>query len=554
MGHGRKWLLVRVLAVLALLSLVAAGCGGTEADQAEEPGTDEGGQETPDAGETGDSGDSGDAGGDGEETEVVIAVDTDITTTDCQLTSGLLDRWILENYCESILARSGGDESEIVPHIVTDWEISEDELVWTFNLRDDVYFHTGEHFTAEDLKASVERITDPALESSQANFWEFVDEVVVVDDYTAEFHLSEPNPLMIVFSERLPLIPKSLFDEIGATEYTGEEPVGLGAYKLVEWSRDDRIVFEAFDDYFLGRPEIDRVIFRTIPDEAARVAALRAGEADIIFPVSPHQVEQIESDPNLVVYEPLSLERVRVSIDTRREPFTDPRVRQAINHAVDVDGIIESLIPGAVRICGPLVPEEEGFNPDLECYEYDPERARELLAEAGHPDGIGPVEFSVSRGYANAEEISQAITANLAEVGIQTEMRVYDAGDFGTRKREKFDNPESLGPLQFDGHAGGNTFHGYHHLMNVVGCDGSPVHSGYYCNEEVDQLILDAVAMWTADQDAAIGNFHEAQELIVEDAWAGFLFQMPRLYGVDANLNWEPDSSGQMKMRLASWE
>lgn len=552
MGHARKRLVFKVLAVVPLLALVLAACG-TDTDEATpdtgtDPGTDTG-TETEDPGT-----DTGtDPGtGDGEITEVVIAVDGDITSTDCQLTSGLLDRWTLENYCESILQRDT-NTAELVPHIVTDWEISDDELVWTLNLRDDVYFHNGDHFTAEDLKASVERITDPALESSQQNFWDFITEVVVLDDYSAEFHLDEPNPLMFVFAERLPLFPKSVYDEIGATEYTGEEPIGLGAYKLVEWRRDDQIVFEAFDDYFLGRPEIDRVIFRPIPDEAARVAALRAGEVDIIFPMSPHQVEQVENDPELVVYQPVSLERVRITFDTRREPFTDPRVRQALNHAVDIDTIGEQLLPGGVRIYGPLVPEEEGFNPNLEPYDYDPDRARELLAEAGYPDGFGPVEFSVSRGYANSEEIAQAMASQLAEVGVQTEIRVYEGGDFNTRKREKFDNPESLGPMQFDGHAGGNTFHGYHHLMNVVGCDGSPVHSGYYCNEDVDNLILEAVEIWNSDNDQAIANFHEAQEIIRDDAWAIFLWQMPRLYGVNANLDWEPDASGQMKMRLASW-
>lgn len=539
-ARSRPWF--RIIVLIGLLALVATACSSAGQEESS------GGQDPTDTS-------TGSTGGVDQEpagpTQVVIAVDTDITTVDCQLTSGLLDRWILENYCESILQRDG-QTAKLVPHIVTDWSVSEDELVWSFILRDDVVFHNGDHLTSADVKASLERIIDPALESNQAKFWEGVEEVVIVDDYNLEFHLSEPNPLLSVFSERLPLVPKSVVDEIGATEYTGSEPIGAGAYKLVEWRRDDQVVFEAFDDYFLGRPAIDRVIFRTIPDEAARVAALRAGEVDIAFPISPHQIDQIEGQPDLEVQSPTSLERVRLTIDTRREPFTSREVRQGINHAIDVDTIIETLIPGAVRINGPLTPEEEGWNPNLEPYEYDPDRSKELLAEAGFPDGFGPVELSISRGFANAEEIGQAIAAYLSEVGIQTDIRVYDGGDFNTRKREKKDNPESLGPLQFDGHAGGNTFHGFHHLTGVVGCDGSVVHSGYYCNPDVDALVNEAVALWTKDNAQAIANFHEAQQIIRDDAWAGFLFQMPRFYGVRTTLDWQADASGQMKMRFAS--
>lgn len=546
-----QWQLVSVFAAMTLL-MAACGSGSDEADppppvqspdSAEEPGE----AEDPEA-----PTEMADASTDDTTTTVTIGIDSDITGIDGQNQVGLLHQWVLENAFDSIMTRDGLT-GQPVPHVVTEWSLSDDEQVWTLHLRDDVVFHNGDALTAEDVKASVDRIRHPDLGSSQAGFWADIDEAVVIDDYTIEFRLSRPNALLMVSSDRLALVPKSWAEEVGNELYTGDDPVGVGAYRLVEWRRDDRIVFEAFDDYFLGRPEIDRIVFRPMPDESTRVAALRSGEVDIIFPVSPHLVDQINAEPDLEIRPAVSMERVRLSFDTREPPWDVRELRLAVNYAIDTTTIAEELVPGSQVIPAALVPQEIGFNPDLEPYPYDPGRARELLEEAGFGDGIGPVELSVNRGYPNAEEVGQAIASYLDEVGIATEIRTYDAGDFNTRKGEKNENPGALGPLMFDGHSGGNTFHGYHHFNGVIRCDGSPVHSGYYCNPDIDALTNEALAIWGADQDRAVSLFQQAEETLQTDPYAAFLFQTPRFYGTSASLDWQPDATGQLRMSLASW-
>ncbi|TDC52777.1 ABC transporter substrate-binding protein [Jiangella ureilytica] len=511
--------------------LLVAACSSSGSD----------GSETPASGE------------DEEPTTLTIAVEGDITTLDAHGGAGILDRNILQNVHEGLIRRDGST-GEVIPHIATEWEVSEDQLTWTMKLRDDVYFHDGQQLTAADVKASAERLLDPELAAQQSGVFSNLAEVVVVDDFTADFKLSVPEPLFIIFCERMTLVPAGWAEEVGPTIYTGDDPIGLGAYKVAEWVRGERLVLEANEDYFLGAPEIDELIFRPIPDEASRVAALRAGEVDIVDPLSSALREQVEGDSTLKIVESLSMGRVRVTIDQRVAPFDVKEVRQAINHAIDVDTIIEELVPGAVRTPAALVPEEVGFDSTLEPYDYDPDRARELLADAGFADGIGPVELSVNPSYPQMEEAAQAVQSYLSEVGIETTIRVYDPGDFTTRKREKFDNPAGLGPLHMDGHSGGNTFHGYHIYSNVINCtDASPVHSGYGCNADVERLLGEALAMWTQDEEAAIEKFHEMEAVLQEDAWAGFLYQVPALNGAKADLEWEPSPAEPLQMRFARW-
>lgn len=552
MSRTRTTALSRLLAICAVLGLLAAACGGTDAETEADPAPEPGTEATDDPGETAEE-PAAPEPDDGDEVTLVVAIEGDITTVDPQGGVGIIDRNVLQNSYDGIIRRDG-ETGEIIPHAITEWSLSDDELVWTLSLRDDITFHDGEHFTAEDLQASVERITHPDLNSQSANFWDGIEEIVILDDYTVEFHLDEPNPLLMIFGERLQLVSKRWADEVGNDPYTGEEPVGMGAYRIVDWRRDDQIVFEAFDDYFLGRPEIDRVIFRPIPDEAARLAALRAGEVDIVTPLSPQFADEVDNDPNLQVIAGLSMARVRLSMDQRESPWDILEVRQAVNYAVDVETIVNELVFGAVQIPGVLNPEEVGYA-GLEPYPYDPDRARELLAEAGYPDGFGPFEFSVNPSYAQSEEAAQAVQSFLAEVGIQAELRVYDPGDFNTRKREKEENPGALGPLMFDGHSGGNTFHGYHFLFNVAACEGgSVVHSGYGCVEEAEALTREAVDIWASDEERAIELLQQAETAYYEQAWAGFLYQVPSLNAARADLTWEPSPAEPLQMRFASFD
>jgi peptide/nickel transport system substrate-binding protein len=494
--------------------------------------------------------------GDGGNTEakdtLTFGIYADITSLDKQAKTGRPARFILNNTYETLVTRDA--DGKLIPHILKDWTYDDATMTWHFTARDDIDFSNGEHLTAEDIAASMERIGDPATDASLGNWWK-IKEVKVTGDYTLDIVCSEPNPLAIIRGDDTAILPKSWVDKVGHVPYTGTDiPPGMGAYILTEWKPDDEIVFKANPNYFLGKPPIENLIFRVIPDPAARVAALLAGDVDVIYPLAPDQRSTLDNNPAFRVDSVASTARARVVIDNRFPPFDDIRVREAVSLAIDRQTIIDNLLPGAVAIPAGLIPEEVGFDPNLALPQYDPEKAKALLAEAGYPDGIGPFEFSVDIEQERGGGEVQAIADQLNAVGIKVHVQEYDPGDFDTKNLEMLEKPDTLGPLSYDGHSGGQTFHGSFFLTDIQSCetDRDPEFY-YYCNTEVHDDVAKANETAASDTAGSTALYQKAEDLLAADYWAAGLWQVPDLYAMNANLKWDPDASGQTSGRLASW-
>jgi peptide/nickel transport system substrate-binding protein len=454
--------------------------------------------------------------------------------------------YMLTNMIETLSLRTpdGGN----VPHLATSFTEAADGLSWVVTLRDDVFFHNGVQMTAVDVAYTYNLMASDAWQQYNLwNYWKGHD-AEVVDDFTVKISLEKPNPLLFHDGPRLFVLPSEYHQEVGDEAFS-LNPIGTGAYRFVEWRPDEVLIMAAFDEYWRGRPYYDEIHWRPIPDDAARSAALQAGEIDIANPLTIEQIPLIEASANAEVVLVDSLSRMRITIDTFSPPFDDVRVRQAINYAIDKQLIVDQLLGGYAEVIpAALTPLEPGYNPALDPYPYDPARARELLAEAGYPNGLkekfGDIGFAVRRDYPNAEEISQAIAAMFDAVGISTSLMIMEAGDF-TRGSEQ----KTLPPLQYNGHGGGSSFLGTQHYRNVISCTGGLQRwGGYHCNEEIDALIAEADRTWGADQAGATRLIQEAERLSHETAVYGFLYYDQFPYGISTRIDWAPHPDSTMVM------
>jgi len=326
------------------------------------------------------------------------------------------------------------DEGVVVPALAESWTISDDGLVYNFKLREDVVFHNGYPFSADDVVFTWER--GQGSDITYREDFLAVAEMVKIDDYTVEARLEAPNAfILLLMNEHWGILSKQYHEEVGEEGYL-QNPVGTGPFKFVEWRAGDRIVLEAFEDYWeAGYPKVDQVIYRPIPDTATRFAALINDDIDIVSNLGPEQADAVEAAANasLVTYGQdrvyyVTFNNMSTGIGT---PIEDQLVRQAMSYAIDYDAIIERLFDGyAERVSGFIIPGNLGYDPSVAPYPYDPEKAKDLLAQAGYPDGFAIEMAGPSETYTNFEQVLQAVAGYWSEIGIEVDLQFMESGRF----------------------------------------------------------------------------------------------------------------------------
>jgi len=326
------------------------------------------------------------------------------------------------------------DEGVVVPSLAESWEISDDGLVYTFKLREDVVFHNGYPFTADDVVFTWER--GQGSDITYREDFLAIAEMVKTDDYTVEARLDAPNAfILLLMNEHWGILSQQYHEEVGEEGYL-QNPVGTGPFKFVEWRAGDRIVLEAFEDYWEeGYPKVDRVIYRPIPDTSTRFAALVNDDIDIVSNLGPEQADAVVAADgvSLVTYGQdrvyyVTFNNMSTGIGT---PIEDKLVRQAMSYAIDYDAIIDRLFDGyAERVSGFIIPGNLGHDPSVTPYPYDPDKARELLADAGYPDGFAIEMAGPSETYTNFEQVLQAVAGYWAEIGIDVDLQFMESGMF----------------------------------------------------------------------------------------------------------------------------
>jgi peptide/nickel transport system substrate-binding protein len=370
--------------------------------------------------------------------DLVIAIENPIDHFDPQWTyvSSHAPAWAC--VFDTLLWRD--KDMNIIPWLATSWEkLSDTE--WVLELRQDVKFHNGEPFNAETVKYNVERATAEGFQR-----WAFLAPLAgaeVLDDYTVKISTKAPTPTFLALMTMFFMVPPEYTKEVGSEGLTAH-PVGTGPFKFVEYVPDSYTLLERNDEWWNGKHQFKTVKWLDIPETSTRMAALRAGEVDIARNVPPDEVANLDSMPDLKVVSVAGIRTPYIAMfpDSPMgggEPLNDLRVRQALNYAIDVDAIIEHLLAGrGSRVSTLMTPALLGYDPALQPYEYDPEKAKALLAEAGYPDGF-TIQYEVAYNMPGPKpvEISTAIADYLAQVGIKVDLLVRDMATMQEKQRNR---------------------------------------------------------------------------------------------------------------------
>jgi len=413
-------------------------------------------------------------------------------------------------------------DGQLVPGLAESYRIVDDKTI-EFKLRRGVKFHNGEDFNADAVKFSVERMQDPETKSGVAAAYKSIEKVSVVDPYTVQFNLAQPDAgLLWALAYQLAALPPRYYQEVGIQGFA-QKPIGTGPYKFVEWVRGDHVTLEANENYWdgspKGKPGVKTVIFRPITEDSTRVAALQSGQVQIARNIPSDlapSLETAETGTMAVAATTLPI----IHLDAKNDgPTKDPRVRQALNYAIDVETIMKDLrrTPGN-RLAAPLSQSTLGFDPSLKAYTYDPAKAKQLLAEAGFASG-----FETKMDYADLEpkQVVEGIQAYLGAVGVKAELVPYELGTFN---QIWVSQQEKVAPLRF-GTWGGKV--DPNNLELFITCKGL---LSRYCNPKVDDLWTQQKTTYDQAQRAKL--IGELAKILHDDAAQVYLYPVVEFYGV----------------------
>lgn len=497
-GFGRR---AAILAVAASLLLAACGGGGGGGEGSSAPA----------------------------EFRIAIGIDPDTLDPAGQTTTTVQN---IVDYMVDTLVDIDKD-GKLKPGLATDWEVAPDGLSITLTLRQGVTFHDGTPFNAEAVKFSLDRVLDPNVTVPIRGSYTVIQEVEVVDDYTVRLHLSQPSPaLMAALSTTMVgIISPASVEEHGNTYTNYQHPVGTGPYVFKEYVPGERVVVEKNPDYWGEEPYYDRVIFQVVPEAATRMSQLLSGQVDMIILPPVSDIPSLQQNPNVEVLLAPSNRTIYIAINNNDEVLSDKRVRQALNYAVDKDAIIQNVLFGAAtKLDAPMAPSLFGYCP-VGAYEYNPDRARQLLAEAGVENLT--LDFIAPTGrYVQDFQAAEAIAGYLEDVGINVTLRTMDWPTYVQNIQQPPDQNDldlhllGWAPGYLDAQEQMVQFQLAAHPPNGLA-------TAFYTNPEVEDLLERASR--EIDVETRADLYCQASRLIMDDApWIFLWYQsFPIVYSKD---------------------
>ncbi len=459
----------------------------------------------------------------------------------------------------------GKDASgNIVPELAESWEVSDDQLTWTFHLRQGVLWHDGEPFTADDVKFTFEFPSDPNYQGSaydatilgaaekHAGTATDTSGIKVIDDHTISFTTVAPNALFLQTTAQRFIVAKHVLGDIAVadlgTSSQIRQPIGTGPYRLVSYTPDESIIYERFDQYWGEPAKVKNYIWRIIPDQSVEITELLNGNIDIVPEVPPDEFSDMQSTDGVTALQLPGVNTPQLLMNENQPYFADARTRRAMYYAIDRQSLVDAVAGGRGKVYDtvthPSLPE---FDANLTTTPYDPDQAKALLAEVGWRDdnGDGTLEahgipglddgtpFSFELGApANPPlygQVAQVVQQNLQQIGIQANINLVDFGVF------------------FSTYLSGTSDYvmGVSGWFNLVfppqaeyeanfASDGSNTPYTHFSNQELDGLVAQAAT--TFDDDARNQMYYRIQEIIQEEAPIIFLLRPDTLSAYNSKL------------------
>jgi peptide/nickel transport system substrate-binding protein len=466
-----------------------------------------------------------------ESSTLIIATNADIQTTDPQIMNSGSNTAVMQNVYSNLIKQN--DEGKLEPDLATSYEMLDDQLTWEFKLREDALFHDGTPVTAEDVAYSINRVINDKTGADYTNFSP-LQEAKAIDTHTVQVISKEPYPVMLNLLAKggASILPKAYIEEVGMDEFVAN-PVGSGPYKLTEYVMDDHVTLVPFADYYGEQnPDWDEVIIRVVPESSTRVGELIAGNADIVNLVIPTEWERVnDNEGTRIVYGP-STRVYQLALKVDKAPTDDLRVRQAIDYAIDDNAIVNQILKGAGTVTQTRIPSGiNGCNEDLVgVCNYDPAKAKELLADAGYPDGFTlKIEAPTGR-YLMDTEIAQAVSAMLSEVGITVDLKLLESSAYSNvfsahSAEEGFMTCFGLG--FFDASYG---------MIGYIG--GNTIGESNYANPAYEELFYEAEA--NMDPVERVEQFEQLQQMIADDVPYVIMCQIDNSYGISDSITMIP--------------
>lgn len=371
---------------------------------------------------------------------------------------------------------------EYQPSLAVEWK-QVDDITWEFKLREGVAFHDGTPFTADAVKKTMQRALDPKVNSPRASNFSMVKEVKAVDNYTVQFILDYPYaPILSILAsnEGSILSPKAIAEH---SDTLAKNPVGTGPFKFQSWTPGQEMILAKNDSYWGDIPKVDNVIYKVVPEDTTRIAMVESGEAQIGDQLPVTELERVQGSSDMTLSRTEGLGVEYIGFNVKKKPFDDVRVRQAIAHAIEKDSIIKGVYNNVgSRASSALSPKVIGFNPNLQDYDYNVNKAKELLAEAGYPNG-----FKTSIVTDDRKErinLGEVIQSQLKGIGIELEIKVMEYGAYLDVTGKGEHNMFIGGWGNATGDADYNQYNVFHSSSQ-----GSKGNLAFYSNPEVDKLI-----------------------------------------------------------------
>ena len=414
------------------------------------------------------------------------------------------------------------ESTQIVPGLAESWAVSKDGLRYTFKLRKGVSFHDGTPLDAEAVKFSIDRQINPEHPFNKLGKYPFanfffgnIKAVEVVDPLTVEFVLKEPRASFLAV---LTAGAASIVSPTAVRKY-GQDyaltPVGTGPFKYVSWDRGQRVVLEKNPSYWRFPLKLDRVIYRPIVEDQARLTELLTGALDLIVGTPPDYVGQLEANPKVTLLKQVGAHVWYLGINNQKKPFDDKRVRQALNYAVNKDAIVRDVLKGTGSLSvGPVLPKTWGADGGLKPYPYDPERAKKLLSEAGHPNGFTTTLWvpESGSGMQSPVAMSTVIQSNLKAVGVNVSLQTMEWGAYLAKLRSK---EQELFALSWMAGNEDPDMVMYPLLHSSQWTPNGP-NRALYKNERFDEMLHQA--RLTTDEKKRADLYRQAQRILVDDA------------------------------------
>ncbi len=356
--------------------------------------------------------------------DLVVAIGTDASTLDPHLCTDSATEVINKNIYNNLVRFD--TNMKIAPDLATEWKLADDGVTWTFKLRQGVTFHDGTPFNAAAVKFNIERVLDPKTASARRSVLAMIKSVEAVDDATVKIITSYP---VGSFLYQLAHPVAGMVSPAAAAQHgqkLGLNPCGTGPLKFVKWVPGEKLEFVPFEKYYEGAPKVKTLTWSIVPEDSTRAMLLESGQIDVALRLPVTDVARLRSNKDIAITTTPTIMTMYIALNNQKGPLKDVRVRQALNYAVNKTSLVNDVIGGFAVVADSVIPPGVGGYAGIGAYPYDPAKAKELLAQAGYPNGFEITLWTPVGRYLMDKQVAEALQAQMANVGVKMSIRTWD--------------------------------------------------------------------------------------------------------------------------------